>query len=216
MRGRSTRDTRVRSSGGSVRLVLLGIALGVLVEGFAWLLRWWEFRRKLFLLVQVVGMYGLVMGGLAAWVPRLGPGPTFGLACLLGLCSELLNVAFLKWWRFCDGRDDSSWGRLVVLLVLALAWGAAPLVIARTDTALVGAWRATGAADPFRELEARKRHLLVKREALLARLREVDHRLRALDRREQRLLERRTRRTPGRPRPEQEGETREPGKEEGT
>lgn len=179
-----------------LRTIVLGMVLGVVVEGLARLFRWWEFRRSSLLVVQIVLVYGLVMGGLASFVPRLGPFAIGLVAALVGLCSELLNVAFLHWWRFLDGRNDSSAGRLAVIVVLALGWGTVPPLLARADVALQRALGASSAQDALQALEQRQRYLLQKREDLLLRLRDVDNRLRALDRRKQRLQERARQRQP--------------------
>lgn len=177
-----------------LRTILLGMLLGVVIEALARLFRLWEFRHGSFVAIQIVLVYGLAMGTLAAWAPRLGA-PVVALgAAMVGLCSELLNVAFLHWWRFCDGRDDSSWGRLATILVLALAWGTAPLVLSRADVALQSTLRTRSPQSALEELELRQRQLLHRREALLTRLRGIDNRLRAVDRRKQRLQERATRR----------------------
>lgn len=177
-----------------MRTILLGMALGVLVESCAWIMRWWEFRRFPLVVVQIVLVYGLVMGSLAAWVARW-PAAVFAVAFLIGLCSELLNLAFLRWWRFPDGRDDRSWMRLAQVVLLALAWGATPWIIGRADAAVASAWRSSRPADPVAELEQRKRYLLEKREALLVRLRDIDRRLRAIDRRQEHLRRRQARAT---------------------
>ncbi|MCX8072246.1 MAG: hypothetical protein N3C12_07335 [Candidatus Binatia bacterium] len=167
------------------RCIALGLALGAVVEAVAWLFRLWEFRRPRFAFAAIVLMYGIVMGSLAAQVPRAGWLVTFVVAALVGLAVELWNLQFGRWWTFPDGRDDHSRHRAGMLLVLALLWGIAPLAIAEGERELQRRW--VGPMPPLVRLQQREAALQQRREMLLQRLQDVDHRLQDVQRRRRRL-----------------------------
>ncbi len=167
------------------RSVALGVLLGALVETVAWLFRLWEFRRRIFVLVAVVGMYGLVMGSLATLTPRAGWLRVFTVAALVGLVAELWNLQFGQWWRFPDGQPDNGWRRAAMVLLLAVLWGIVPLAIAEAHIGLQRWWR--GPVSPLERVQQKEHTLRQRREILLRRLDDVDARLRATERQRRRL-----------------------------
>jgi hypothetical protein len=167
------------------QFIALGILLGALVEAIAWLFRLWEFRRRIFVLVAVVVMYGLVMGSLAALTPRGAWLRVFVIAALVGLVVELWNLQFAHWWRFPDGQPDQGRRRAVMIVVLGLLWGVVPLAIAEAHVGLQRWWR--GPVSPLERMEQREQALRQRRELLLQRLEDVDARLRATEHRRRQL-----------------------------
>ncbi|GBD25196.1 hypothetical protein HRbin30_00511 [bacterium HR30] len=168
------------------RCVVLGIALGALVEGGAWLFRLWEFRRPALRLVVILVMYGAIMGALAAYTQRARWLQGFSIAALIGLAAELWNLQFGHWWRFPDGRDDRSPARAAMVAVLALLWGIVPLAIAEGEQILRQKWM--GPVPPLVRLQQREDALKQRRALLLERLEDVDLRLRDIERRRRRLM----------------------------
>jgi len=116
--------------------VLLGMIIGTVTEITARTARWWLYRRPYTPVVNVIGMFGLIMGGLAAAVGHLGTAATFGFAAAIGLAYELANLFILDWWYFPDQRMAVVRGHTAIVLTLTLTWGLVPLMIA----AARGAW----------------------------------------------------------------------------
>jgi len=116
--------------------VLLGVIIGTVTEVTARTGRLWLYHRPYTPVVNVIGMFGLIMGGLAAAAGHLGTAATFGLAAAIGLAYELANLHILHWWYFPDQRMALVRGHTAIVLTLTLTWGLVPLMIA----AARGAW----------------------------------------------------------------------------
>jgi hypothetical protein len=169
------------------RCIVIGMLIGVIAEIIARVLRLWLFRHPLLALLNVLVVYGLIMGALASRIRPLGALLTFAIAAAVGLAYELANLQFLRFWRFPDERDDGSAGRAAMVLVISLLWGLVPLITARAEIGLRRGNLFGQLASPAEELDQRQRVLLEKRGELQNRLRDVETRLRAIDRRKQRL-----------------------------
>lgn len=165
------------------RYALVGMAIGVAVEVFAATFRLWRFRHRWMVAANVVLLYGLLMGALGTLVRPLGPWTVAALGALAGLVGELLNLQFLRWWDFPDGRSDSEFGRAAMVVLISVMWGVMPLGIVSAERSVAR----TGwfGPQPTREqVLAEKERLLRERRAdLERRLRDVESRLLEVQRR---------------------------------
>ena len=57
---------------GVLGYILIGMVFGILTEIIAWWLRLWIYRQPQTPILNVVLVFGLLMGGLAAFIPRYG------------------------------------------------------------------------------------------------------------------------------------------------
>lgn len=110
------------------RYVFLVAAAGSSIETVAFLSRMWEFADPAYLIVQIVGFYGIVMGGLCHRIASQHPVIRFLAGFGVGGLAEVANHAWMGAWAF---PDDRVWGLAVPLpglLALAVAWGFIPLL----------------------------------------------------------------------------------------
>jgi hypothetical protein len=176
--------------------ILVGMAIGVIAELVARILHVWIFRHWSLALLNIVLLYGVVMGGLASLIRPLGVVGVFGTAVLIGSIGELANLQFLHFWKFPDGRSDGSGARAAMIVVISLLWGAVPLMVSEVQRGLRQASVRATMQDPVEYLDARERTLLEKQEGLQQRLHEIESRLQALrTRRERELYKSRPRQT---------------------
>ncbi|MFI5395299.1 MAG: hypothetical protein ACHQ9S_07165 [Candidatus Binatia bacterium] len=119
-----------------LRCVLIGIVFGILAETSARALSLWIYRRAHYPLVNVLVIFGLVMGGIAAVVPQIGVLPALLLGIAAGLLYEVINLAVLDWWYFPGERLAFIHGHAAIVAVLALLWGVVPVAIAAVHVAV--------------------------------------------------------------------------------
>ncbi|NOQ41064.1 MAG: hypothetical protein GQ563_00990, partial [Desulfuromusa sp.] len=79
--------------------------------------------------INVLIMFGLVMGGLSLTVPSLGYLPVFIIATIIGYGYEQLNFSVLGWWDFPDDRFLAFKGKQACAISVGIAWGFVPLII---------------------------------------------------------------------------------------
>jgi len=89
----------------------------------------WLYRNPLYPVINVLVMFGLVMGGLSLAVPGLGHLPVFLLAWGIGYGYEQLNFTLLNWWDFPDDRFLVFEGRQACALAVGALWGLTPLIV---------------------------------------------------------------------------------------
>ena len=118
-----------------LRCMLISMVIGIVSEITARMLRLWVYRSGRTPIVNVVVMFGLVMGGIAALVPHIGLLPVFCLAFAVGLMYEIANLYALDWWYFPDERLAFIQGHAAIVVTIALLWGAVPLLTAGVRTA---------------------------------------------------------------------------------
>lgn len=112
-----------------LHLYLLAVAIGVVGESAAYLQRLWVYRRLLHPVMNVFLMFGLVMGTLAALIPRLGGPAVFVIAFVVGLAYEIANLRVLHWWTFPGARLYFLHGHAQVVVAISLLWAAVPLLV---------------------------------------------------------------------------------------
>jgi len=173
-----------------IRCILIGMAIGVVAEVLARLFHLWVYHQQQTPVLNVVGVFGLVMGGIAGVVGPIGLVPCFAFGFTVGLLYEVANLRVLKWWYFPGERLAFIHGHAAIVLVLSLLWGLVPPVVATAEAALPGARRASTIASRLERLNARERQLLGKLEALRQREREVEGKLEEIRALRQALRER--------------------------
>lgn len=157
------------------------VSIGVVAEVVARGLRLWVYGNPWFVLVNVFLMYGLVMGGMAALVPRLGALPVLLCGAAAGLAYEIVNLRWLHWWSFPGQRMLFLRGHVAILAVLTVLWGLVP----PTTWALRSAWAAVDRPrrtlqERYDGLAAREQHLLGKLQALQEREQQIERQLEAV------------------------------------
>ena len=108
---------------------LLAILVGLLVEVAARAGRFWVYRKPIYPVINVIAVFGLVMGGFALAVPALGHWPVFLAAWAIGYGYEQLNFAVLQWWVFPGDRFLLFVGRQACAISVGALWGLVPLIV---------------------------------------------------------------------------------------
>jgi hypothetical protein len=178
---------------GLLAYMLISLVLGLVTEVCARLFKLWIYRQPQTLVLNVIVVFGLIMGAVATLVARHGMLPAFVIGCAVGLAYEVANLAFLKWWDFPDERLGFIRGHAAIVLVLSLAWGLVPVATAKVHAALPRMPRtpraATARPSPIEKLNEREKTLIEKLEALRQREHDVESRLEDVRRRKQLVLE---------------------------
>jgi hypothetical protein len=105
----------------------IGVGLGVASEALARALGLWVYRAPRYPVLNVLGMFGAVMGGLSLLGPELGIGGLFAIGWGVGFGYEWLNFLALGWWRFPDDRFLIFRGRGSCAASVATLWGLVPV-----------------------------------------------------------------------------------------
>lgn len=113
-----------------LRFVLIGIGIGAVSEGAAYAQRLWLYRSPIYPLLNVLVVFGLIMGALASRVGVWGLGPVFAAGAGVGLVYETLNLTVLDWWYFPGERLYGLRGHTAIVIAISLAWGTVPLATA--------------------------------------------------------------------------------------
>ncbi len=188
------------------RQALIGMLLGLFTELGAWGLGLWVYRQSQTSVLNVILMFGLVMGSIASLVPSIGIAPAYWLGFAAGLAYEVLNLRVLKWWYFPGERLLFLRGHTAIVIGLAILWGILPVVIARAQTLLPRTRVLLAAAqrEPKRhpthekpsvetrleQINEKERRLLEKLDAVHKRERDIENRLEQVRMYKQMLLAR--------------------------
>ena len=113
-----------------LRVFVIAVAIGALSEAVARLARLWLYRRPIYPVLNVLVVFGAVMGGVAMLAPSLGLAGVFGLGFALGLAYEAANLAVLDWWTFPDDRLLFLRGKTACALGVSVSWGLVPVAVA--------------------------------------------------------------------------------------
>jgi hypothetical protein len=108
---------------------LMAVVVGIAAELAARSGRLWLYRKPVNPVVNVIVVFGLVMGGLSLAVPVLGHMPVFLLAWAIGYGYEQLNFAVLQWWDFPGDRFLIFEGRQACAISVGALWGLTPLIV---------------------------------------------------------------------------------------
>jgi hypothetical protein len=113
-----------------LRVFLIALAIGVLSEVVARLARLWLYRRPIYPVLNVLVVFGALMGGVATLAPSLGLAGVFGLGFALGLVYEVANLALLGWWIFPGDRLLFLRGKAACAVGVSVSWGLVPVAVA--------------------------------------------------------------------------------------
>ncbi len=186
-----------------LRCMLIGSLIGVATEVAARAFKLWIYRQPQTPVLNVIVMFGVLMGGVAGFVPRIGLLRAFLIAFGIGLLYEIANLQFLNWWYFPGERLAVVRGHAAIVVVLALLWGALPVMIAMAPSRLPTASFSRPARSPastqtrLEALEERERQLIDKLEAVRQRERDLQTRLDETRALKEALLARQAVRRPG-------------------
>ncbi len=110
------------------------LAVGVCTEAFARLLGLWRYRSPLFLLVNIVVVFGLLQGFCVGWVvggrnATRGVFPVvFMVGAVLGILTEGLNEFWLHAWSWSERPLLGVRRSVDKSAVIGVAWGFVPLI----------------------------------------------------------------------------------------
>jgi hypothetical protein len=181
-----------------LRYMLISMAIGVLVESLARLLKLWLYGQPQTAVLNIVGFFGFVMGGIAAMMTEVGRWQTFALAAGVGFAYEVLNLRFLHWWQFPGERLLFVRGHHAIVLVLAVLWGTLPLVTSGLQAAVLRGGAPTTIEGRLERLNVQEQRLLEALDATRQKERALADRLEQTRRKKQILLDRQAVRAPGR------------------
>ena len=112
---------------------LAAVAIGVFVEAIAGAFKVWTYRSRLFLLVNIVVVFGLVQGYGVGWIigghgALRGVFPVlFMVGAVLGILIEGLNQYWLHAWSWSDRPLFGISRAIDKSAFVGVAWGFAPL-----------------------------------------------------------------------------------------
>jgi hypothetical protein len=158
--------------------IVIGMVIGVATELVARTFRLWVYHQSQTPVLNVLIMFGVIMGGLASRTRPLGWPVVVGSAFAIGLLYEIANLSVLKWWHFPNERLVFLRGHVAIVLTLAVMWAAVPVMIVGAQRVLPGKARMlfTGGSRLDR-LNQRERQLMQKLDGLQARTRAVETQL---------------------------------------
>lgn len=162
-----------------VRYVVIGMLIGVATELVARTFRLWTYRQSRTPVLNVIIMFGVIMGGLTSRARFLGLEAVIGIAFGVGLLYEVANLRVLKWWSFPNQRLWFIRGHAAIVVVLALLWALVPVMIVSANAMLPRAGHTvlSGADSRLERLTQRERQLTEKLDALHQRARAVETQL---------------------------------------
>ena len=174
-----------------LRYVVIGMAIGVVTELAARTFRLWIYHKGYTPVLNVIIVFGLIMGGLASRVRPLGLEIVVGIAFGIGLLYEIANLRFLRWWSFPNERLVFIRGHAAIVVVLALLWAAVPALIVGVQRAVLAKGSSFMGASRLDRLNQRERQLMQKLDTLHERARAVETQLEDVRMLKQTLLGRR-------------------------
>ena len=158
--------------------MVIGMAIGFVTELAARTFRLWTYNQRQTAVLNVIIVFGLVMGGLASRVRLLGIAVVVGIAFGIGLLYEIANLRVLNWWSFPNERLAFIRGHAAIVVVLALLWAAVPVMILGVQRVIpvTGRLSILGGSRVER-LNQRERQLTQKLDSLRERARAVETQL---------------------------------------
>jgi hypothetical protein len=156
--------------------MVIGMAIGIATELAARTFGFWIYNQRQTAVLNVIIVFGLIMGGLASRVRPLGLEVVTSIAFGIGLLYEIANLRVLKWWYFPNERLVFVRGHAAIVVVLALLWAAVPVMILGVQRVIPATERWSGASRMDR-LNQRERQLTQKLDSLHERARAVETQL---------------------------------------
>lgn len=102
--------------------------IGLLCELTARLGKLWLYQKPLYPVLNILLMFGIVMGALSLLVPRSGLLPIFIIATAIGYVYEKINFNHLHWWVFPGDKFLVFNGKEACARSVAILWGVTPLI----------------------------------------------------------------------------------------
>lgn len=101
--------------------------VGLICELTARLGKFWLYQKPIYPLLNILLIFGIVMGALSLLVPRSGFLPIFIVATAIGYAYEKINFSYLHWWAFPQNKFLGFNGQEACARSVALLWGVTPL-----------------------------------------------------------------------------------------
>ena len=108
-------------------LILITASIGVFAEFTAYRFKFWIYRKPHYPVINVLFMFGLLMGVISLAVPVLGWAPIFIVATLIGYGYEKVNFSHLHWWDFPNDQFLFFKGKNACAWAVGCLWGAVPV-----------------------------------------------------------------------------------------
>lgn len=124
---------------------LAASAIGVLVEASARLFGFWSYRSPLYLVVNVIAVFGLLQGFCVGWLvggreALRGVFPVlFMVGAVLGILVEGVNEFWLHAWRWSPRPLFGIRRSIDKAAVVGVAWGFTPLATVVVARLMIGA-----------------------------------------------------------------------------
>ncbi len=174
-----------------LRCVVIGMLIGTATELVARTFHLWVYHQRWTPVLNVLIVFGLIMGTLASRIRPLGLPVVVGVAVGVGLVYEIANLRVLKWWYFPNERLAFIRGHAAIVLVLALLWGAVPVMTVGVLTVIPRVSETVLGVSRLERLNQRERQLTRKLDGLRERVRAVETQLDEVRALKQTLLGRR-------------------------
>ena len=181
-----------------LRYMLIGMAIGAVTELVARLLRLRLYRNAIYPVLNILLVFGVIMGGLASANRLLRPLPTALIAGALGLAYESANLTWLHWWSFQDERQATGAGRTAIVVLLSVLWAVVPFVTVQADARLHRVSFVKPPTNKLDQLHEREQQLLRKLDELRQRTHDVETKLEQVRNRQQHFIEKQAVHQPGR------------------
>ena len=109
--------------------IMSGIFFGVVSELSAFTLQLWQYRQLRYPVINIVLLFGVVMGLLASQIQHSGFLPVVLIAFAIGYIYEILNFRLLHWWDFPNTKFLVFTGQQGCSISVALLWAITPVAI---------------------------------------------------------------------------------------
>ena len=106
---------------------LITAVMGVFAEIAAYSFKFWIYRKRRYPVINVLLMFGLLMGIISLAVPAMGWAPVFIVATLIGYGYEKINFSHLHWWDFPNDQFLVFKGKNACAWAVGCLWGAVPV-----------------------------------------------------------------------------------------
>ena len=119
-----------------LRCIVIGCVIGAGGEFAARKLDLWVYRAPRYPILNVIVVFGIIMGGVASMLPALGVLLSCTIAFAIGLGYEVVNLRLLRWWYFPGERLLFIHGHAGIVVALGALWGLVPAMIACVEGVL--------------------------------------------------------------------------------
>ena len=107
--------------------IVIGATIGVFAEFIAHSFKFWIYRKPHYPAINVLFMFGLLMGLISLAVPTMGWASVFIMATLIGYGYEKINFSHLHWWDFPNDQFLFFKGKNACAWAVGFLWGSVPV-----------------------------------------------------------------------------------------